>query len=76
MIARKVAPALAAGCTIVLKPSELTPVYGARAGVPAVEAGVPGSAFNIVTARRSPIGEGVCRRSTHRSSPSPDRRRS
>jgi succinate-semialdehyde dehydrogenase/glutarate-semialdehyde dehydrogenase len=57
MITRKVAPALAAGCTIVLKPSELTPFTALALGVLAVEAGVPGGAFNIVTGAPSPIGE-------------------
>ncbi len=57
MITRKVAPALAAGCTIVLKPSELTPFTALALGVLAEEAGVPAGAFNIVTGAPAPIGD-------------------
>jgi succinate-semialdehyde dehydrogenase/glutarate-semialdehyde dehydrogenase len=51
MIARKVAPALAAGCTIVLKPAEDTPLSALALGLLAREAGIPADAFRIVTAR-------------------------
>ena len=57
MIARKVAPALAAGCTIVLKPSELTPFSALALAVLAEEAGVPAGVFNIVTGAPAPIGD-------------------
>jgi succinate-semialdehyde dehydrogenase/glutarate-semialdehyde dehydrogenase len=57
MITRKVAPALAAGCTVVLKPSELTP-YSALALAHLAEAsGVPPGVFNIVTGEPAAIGE-------------------
>ncbi|SKC99405.1 aldehyde dehydrogenase (acceptor) [Burkholderia sp. CF099] len=44
----KVAPALAAGCTVVLKPSEETPLTALRLAELAIEAGFPGGALNVV----------------------------
>jgi succinate-semialdehyde dehydrogenase/glutarate-semialdehyde dehydrogenase len=56
MITRKCAPALAAGCTVIVKPSELTP-YSALALVRlAEEAGIPAGVFNIVTGFPQAIG--------------------
>ncbi|WAJ28421.1 NAD-dependent succinate-semialdehyde dehydrogenase [Antarcticirhabdus aurantiaca] len=49
MITRKVGPALAAGCTMVLKPSELTPLSALALAVLAERAGVPKGAFSVVT---------------------------
>lgn len=49
MITRKVAPALAAGCTIVLKPAEDTPLSALALAELAQEAGIPAGVFNIVT---------------------------
>lgn len=57
MITRKVAPALAAGCTIVLKPSELTPFTALALALLADEAGVPAGAFNVITGAPAPIGD-------------------
>ncbi len=57
MIARKVAPALAVGCTVVLKPSELTPLSAFALAVLGEEAGVPAGVFNIVTGPSQSIGE-------------------
>jgi succinate-semialdehyde dehydrogenase/glutarate-semialdehyde dehydrogenase len=57
MITRKVGPALAAGCTVVLKPSELTPFSALALAVLGEEAGVPPGVFNIVTGAPAPIGE-------------------
>jgi len=57
MVTRKVAPALAAGCTVVLKPSELTPFTALALAVLADEAGVPAGVFNVVTGAPAPIGE-------------------
>ena len=49
MVARKVAPALAAGCTIVLKPAEQTPLTALALGELANRAGMPAGVFNIIT---------------------------
>ena len=49
MITRKVAPALAAGCTVVIKPSELHAVSALALGVLAERAGIPAGVVNIVT---------------------------
>lgn len=58
MITRKVAPALAAGCTIVLKPAEATPLCAVEIFKIFQEAGIPGGVVNLVTARDpAPIGE-------------------
>jgi aldehyde dehydrogenase (NAD+) len=45
----KIAPALAAGCTLVLKPAEQTPLSALRLGELALEAGVPEGVLNVVT---------------------------
>src|SRR5438477_12776786 len=45
----KVAPALAAGCTIVLKPAEQTPLTALRLGELALEAGMPEGVLNVIT---------------------------
>lgn len=50
MITRKVAPALAAGCPVVIKPAELTPLSALAAGDLAVRAGIPAGVLNILTA--------------------------
>ncbi len=49
MPARKAAPALAAGCTMVLKPAEQTPLSALAIGELGMRAGVPAGVFNIVT---------------------------
>ncbi|MGI6869802.1 NAD-dependent succinate-semialdehyde dehydrogenase [Amycolatopsis sp. 3B14] len=56
MILRKIAPALAAGCTVVVKPAELTPLSALALGGLAEEAGVPAGVLNIVTGEPSVIG--------------------
>lgn len=48
MITRKVAPALAAGCTMVVKPAEDTPLSALALAVLAQEAGIPAGVFNVV----------------------------
>ena len=45
----KIMPALAAGCTVVLKPSEVTPLTALRLAELAVEAGIPAGVLNVVT---------------------------
>ena len=58
MITRKCAPALAAGCTVVLKPAEQTPYSALALAYLAEQAGVPKGVFNIVTAEDPvPVGE-------------------
>ncbi|WP_454683563.1 NAD-dependent succinate-semialdehyde dehydrogenase [Ancylobacter moscoviensis] len=56
MITRKVAPGLAAGCTMVIKPSDLTPYSALALGVLAERAGIPAGVVNIVTGRPENIG--------------------
>ena len=50
MITRKVAPALAAGCPVVIKPAELTPLTALAAAELALRAGIPAGVLNIITA--------------------------
>ena len=50
MITRKVAPALAAGCPVVLKPAELTPLTALAAAELALRAGIPAGVLNVLTA--------------------------
>jgi succinate-semialdehyde dehydrogenase / glutarate-semialdehyde dehydrogenase len=57
MITRKVGPALAAGCTVVLKPSELTPFSALALAWLGAQAGIPAGVFNIVTGEPAAIGE-------------------
>lgn len=59
MITRKCAPALAAGCTVVVKPSELTPYSALALGVLAERAGIPAGVINIVTGLPQAIGEAL-----------------
>ena len=63
MITRKVAPALAAGCTVVCKPAESTPLSALALAVLADKAGIPPGVFNVVVgdAAQAPvIGEVLC----------------
>jgi succinate-semialdehyde dehydrogenase / glutarate-semialdehyde dehydrogenase len=57
MVTRKCAPALAAGCTIVLKPSEDTPLSALALAELAVRAGIPEGVVNVVTASRAKAQE-------------------
>jgi len=60
MITRKVGPALAAGCTVVLKPAESTPLCALALAGLALEAGIPAGVFNVVTsARASEVGQAL-----------------
>lgn len=54
MITRKVAPALAAGCTVVVKPSEETPLSALALAELAQRAGIPAGVFNVVTGMDAP----------------------
>lgn len=63
MITRKIAPALAAGCTIIIKPAELTPLSALALGELAIQAGIPDGVINILTADATQsiaIGKTLC----------------
>lgn len=61
MITRKIAPALAAGCTVVLKPAEATPLCAIEIFKIMQEAGVPEGVLNLVTTSEpAPIGKEFC----------------
>ncbi len=53
MVTRKIAPALAAGCTVVLKPASATPLTALAIAQIAQDAGLPPGVFNVVTTNRS-----------------------
>ncbi len=55
----KVAPALAAGCTVVLKPSEVAPINAFLLAEVIDQAGVPKGVFNLVTGYGEPVGEAM-----------------
>ncbi|WP_249977031.1 aldehyde dehydrogenase family protein [Vreelandella olivaria] len=57
----KVAPALAAGNTVVLKPSELTPFTAVRLAELAIEAGMPPGVFNVIQGNGPLTGDTLCR---------------
>ncbi len=63
MITRKVAPALAAGCTVIIKPAELTPLTALAAAELAIRAGIPAGVLNMLSADSAnsiAIGKGLC----------------
>ena len=57
----KIAPALACGCTMVVKPAELTPLSMLRVAQLFVDAGLPAGALNEVTGKGSVVGEALVR---------------
>lgn len=57
MIARKISTALAAGCTMIIKPSELTPLTACKMLEYARQAGIPEGVFEMVTGNPQDIGE-------------------
>ena len=57
MITRKVAPALAVGCTVVCKPASETPLTALALAVLAERAGIPKGVFNVITGKASAIGK-------------------
>lgn len=57
MITRKAAPALAAGCTMVVKPAEQTPLTALALGFLAEQAGLPAGVFQVVTGKAREIGK-------------------
>ena len=63
MITRKVAPALAAGCTVIIKPAELTPLTALAAAELAQRAGIPAGVLNMITADAAQsvaVGKSLC----------------
>lgn len=58
-IVAKVAPALAAGCTVVLKPSQETPLNAFLFAQIIEEAGLPAGVFNLVTGKGTVVGEAI-----------------
>ncbi|GAA4225170.1 succinate-semialdehyde dehydrogenase/glutarate-semialdehyde dehydrogenase [Sagittula marina] len=61
MITRKVAPGLAAGCTMVVKPSDFTPYSALALAVLAERAGIPAGVLNVLTGRPEAIGGALTR---------------
>ena len=59
MLARKIAPALAAGCTMILKPSEVAPVSGVLFAEIIDEAGFPPGVFNLVNGNGEVVGNHI-----------------
>ncbi|VEG12294.1 NAD-dependent succinate-semialdehyde dehydrogenase [Moraxella cuniculi] len=57
MITRKAAPALAAGCTFVIRPASLTPFSALALAVLAEQAGIPAGVFNVITGDAESIGD-------------------
>ena len=60
MITRKVGPALAAGCTVVLKPATATPYSALALAELAEQAGVPKGVFSVVTGKAREFGAEIC----------------
>jgi betaine-aldehyde dehydrogenase len=58
-ICRKVAPAIGAGCTVVLKPSEVAPLTAFVLAEVCEEVGLPAGVFNLVTGYGDPVGEAI-----------------
>ncbi len=61
MMARKVAPALAAGCTCVIKPDEKTPLSAFTIIALAQQAGIPTGVLNVVSGNPAEIGNALCK---------------
>ena len=66
MITRKVAPALAAGCTVVIKPAQATPFSALALAELAHRAGFPPGVVNVITGKASAIGGEMCANPTVR----------
>ena len=76
MAAWKLGPALACGCTVVLKPAEQTPLSALRLGELVLEAGLPEGVINIVTGFGETAGAALAAHATSTRSRSPARPRS
>lgn len=57
MITRKAAPALAAGCSMIVRPADLTPLTALAIGELAVRAGIPEGVFQVITGSASELGK-------------------
>jgi len=66
MLGRKIGPALAAGCTVVCKPANSTPLSAFALAVLAERAGFPAGVINMVCGRTSEIGDELCENPTVR----------
>lgn len=60
MITRKAAPALAAGCSMIVKPAEQTPLSALALGQLAIEAGIPAGVFQVITGSAREVGKVLC----------------
>ena len=60
MLSRKIGPALAAGCTAVIKPASQTPYSGIAWGALCEEVGIPRGVINVVTGSAGEIGDELC----------------
>ena len=60
MITRKAGPALAVGCSMVLKPASKTPLSALALAELALRAGVPAGVFNVITGNAQAIGKALC----------------
>ena len=59
MMAWKIGPALAAGCSVIVKPAEETSLTALRLAELAIEAGIPAGVFNVVTGSGPDVGEPI-----------------
>lgn len=66
MITRKAAPALAAGCPVIVKPASATPLSALALGVLAERAGFPAGIFSVITGDARQIGDTLCQSPTVR----------
>ncbi|NMC25831.1 MAG: aldehyde dehydrogenase family protein, partial [Serratia sp.] len=60
MITRKAAPALAAGCSMIVKPAEQTPLSALALGQLAIEAGIPAGVLQVITGSAREVGKVLC----------------
>lgn len=66
MVTRKISPAIAAGCTIILKPSEETPLTALALAELSIQAGFPKGILNVLVGDPQKIGEILCKNNTVR----------
>lgn len=61
MVTRKIAPAIAAGCSVILKPSEFTPFSALAQAILLEEAGLPAGVLNVITSDAKLFGDIICK---------------